>query len=205
VYQQAGYFALERNLLYLEKVEPQQKAAGFNSFIKIVRQQVTPAEFDRMVSTLPPDSAALVMNPPFSASWIPLSQTNPVLLAVARELFAGSDERIFDIGRQQFIADIGGVYKLFIRVATPAYVAARAGKIYQTYNRDSGNMRVVGSGEHHFDVVVENHPRPSRTLWHYIRGGIAGTLELTGVRSPTVVITEGGQEQPRSVYHVSWS
>jgi hypothetical protein len=184
-------------------VEPLQKAAGFNSFIKTARQLVTPAEFDRMVAKLPPDSAAIVVNSPFTTNWIPVSLTNPVLLAVGELL--GSDERIFEVGRRQFMTDISSVYKLFIRVASPAYVAERAGKIYDTYNRNSGMMRVVESGERSLDVVVENYPMPSRTLWHYIRGGIAGTLELTGVRALAVRISEGGEEQPRCLYHVSWS
>jgi hypothetical protein len=186
-------------------VDPHQKAAGFNSFIKTVREAVPPADFERLVGSLAPESAELITRPRFSTSWIPLALTNPVVIAVGEHLLGGSPERIFEIGREQFIADIGGVYKIFIRIASPAYVAERASKIYETYNQNSGKMRVISSTEKSLEVVVEDYPKPSPTVWHYVRGCIAGTLELTGAKQLRVVIAEGGEAHPRCLYRVTWS
>lgn len=184
---------------------PQTKAAGFNSSITTVRGMVTKEEFERFVAGLPPVSAALIQAPPLAMSWIPMEQTIEVHGRIFSDLFRGDPERMFEFGRRQFLADMNTMYKAFIRVASPRFVAGRAASIYETYTRDAGTMKVARDEERLIDLLVEGHPFPTTGNWAYLRGTVHAVIELTGVKDVKVKIAEGGGGSARCLYRITWS
>jgi hypothetical protein len=180
------------------------KAAGFSSFLTVLRTMVPADRLEPFFTTLPADTLALIKHPPLPITWIPLDTSAVLYEAVHERLFGGDVERIFEAGRAQMKADMRGLYRVFIRIASPAYVAARTTQIWETYVRDAGKMRLVVEEPHLLEIEVTGHTRPSRAFWHFLRGNIHGVIELTGVKSPKVTILSGGGSGPDTRYRVTW-
>jgi len=180
------------------------KAVGVASFIAVLRDMIPADQLEKFFTTLPPATLEIVRKPPLPVTWIPVEHTFPLYEGAFDKLFAGDVDRIFEVGRSQLKADLRGIYRIFIRIATPAFVAARTSQIWETYTRNGGEMKLVVDQPHLLEIEVTNHPRPSRGIWHFVRGSIHGVMELTGVKSPKVAIISGGGAGPSTRYRVTW-
>ncbi len=180
------------------------KAAGFNSTVTTLRKMVSPDRFEAFVARLPPDTASLVHKPPIATSWLPFPRIVPLYEGAHRDLFGGSDEQVFDLGRRQMRDDLNTLYRIFMRVASPQFVVERATQIWGTYLRDAGHIAVTRNEDRLIEVLADGYPAMSPTMWHYVRGMIHGTVELTGVPSLKTVIIEGGGRGTVCKLRVTW-
>ena len=184
---------------------PEIKAAGFNSFIATLRRMVPGPAFDEFVVGLPRESAALILEPPLALSWIPLEHAEPVYTIAFERLFNRDPVKMFELGRAQVRADMTGIYRMFLRITSPAFVAARTSDIYKLYVRGCGTLRIVGEQPGRLEVLLEGRPYPSAPFYHLLRGTVFGTMELTGVKQLNVIIVEGGGNSPRCHIRVTWA
>lgn len=167
---------------------PELKAAGVNSLIGVLAQMTTPDRFAAFVRSLPPATASLVTRPRLAQEWVPLAEVDPLFTMSLDGLFDGDLRCFFELGRRQLRADMCGIYRVFLRVASPAFVADRAAAISDVYRRACGTLRIVGRTDHSLDILISERPFPSAPLFEYQRGSISGALELTGVKDLTVDI-----------------
>ncbi len=184
---------------------PELKAAGFNSLIAVLRGMVSAPAFENFVAALPQECADLIRQPPLALSWIPLAHAAPVHKVAFEHLFAREPAKMCELGRLQLRADMTGIYRLAIRVASPSYIAERASKIYALYARGAGTLRAVVDQPGRMEFLLEDRPLPSSPFYHYLRGNILGVIELTGVQRVSVTIVEGGGTTPRCLFRVTWS
>jgi len=185
--------------------QPEAKAAGFNTSLTVARALAGDERWRRFVAALPPDDAALVEHPPLAMSWLPLERVIRIHNAIFRDLFDGDPAKAFELGRRQFQSDLSTLYRMFIRVASPKYVIERAARIYETYVRNAGTMRVTDERATSVALVVEGHPSREPLFYEYLRGSIVATLEMTRVKAPSVRILEVGFDSGRWVYQLTWS
>lgn len=183
---------------------PLIKAAGFNSLITTLRGMVTGPAFDELVAVLPRSCADLILEPRLAMSWIPLEQAEPAYPLIFELLFNRDPVKMFELGRAQLRADMSGIYRSFLRIATPAFVAARASEIYGVYARDCGTLRLVVDQPGRIEILLEGRPLPSPSFYHYFRGSVFGAIELTGVKQLGVTIAEGGGNSSRCQLRVTW-
>jgi hypothetical protein len=183
---------------------PQIKAAGFNSFIATLRGMVPGPTFDEFVAGLPRASGALILEPPLALSWIPLEHAAPLYPLAFERLFDRDPVKMFELGRMQLRADMTGIYRMFLRIASPAFIAARTSDIYKLYARDCGTLRTVVDQPGRLEVLLEGRPFPSMPFYYFFRGTVFGTMELTGVRQLSVIIVEGGGNASRCQFRVTW-
>lgn len=180
------------------------KAAGFNSCIATLRGMVTGPALDELVTVLPRACADLILEPPLAMSWIPLEHAEPIYPLVFEHLFNRDPVKMFELGRAQLRVDMSGIYRMFLRVSTPAFVAARASEIYGVYARDCGTLRPVIEQPHRIELLLEGRPFPSQAFYYYLRGSVFGAIELTGVKQLSVTIIEGGGISSRCQLRVTW-
>ncbi len=109
-----------------------------------------------------------------------------------------------DIGREQMREDLGGIYKMFVRLASPQYVANRAAAIYTTYTRNAGAMSKTNEGDHFVDIRLEGVPRPTTVYYALRRGNSLGALEATGVKDARCEIIAGGGSDSFALYRGTW-
>ncbi len=184
---------------------PQIKAAGFNSLVATLRGMVPGPAFDEFVAGLPRVSAALILEPPLAMSWIPLEDAMPVYTVASERLFQRDPIKMFELGRTQLRADMTGIYRMFLRVASPAFIAARSSEIYKLYTRGCGTLRTVIEQPGRIEVLLEDRPLPSPAFYHYLRGTVFGAMELTGVKQLNVTIAEGGGNSSRCLFRITWA
>jgi len=182
---------------------PELKAAGLNSLLTVLARMVPPKVFEGWLHTLPTTTEELLTRPRYAQEWVPLEHINPLYVAALADLFGGDTSRMFELGRQQLRNDMTGMYRVFLRVASPAFVASRTGAIYGVYARHCGTLRVVDDGEHFLDVALEQRPFPSEAFFHYLCGSIHGALELTGIDDLNVSIV-GAPAADTRLYRATW-
>jgi hypothetical protein len=185
--------------------EAESKAAGLISWLKVARQNSGADEWARFLAALPPESRALVERPPLPVTWLPAATTTAIIDKASEMLFGGDVDKQIEVARQQLRNDLSTIYRVFIKVASPKYVASRAAAIYGTYFRNNGTMRVIAETDNSVDIVVEGVRLPSPSQYANFRGSILGALELTRVKNPRVVIVSGGGATETScLYRASW-
>lgn len=185
--------------------EPEGKAAGFITVSELLREAASPDDWRDYLAALPPDIAKLVEHPPFPSAWLPSRVFFTMLDIAGQKLMRNDPQRAFELGRQQMRRDLTGIYRIFIRIASPQYVIERAAKIWGTYTRNAGEFRVVEKGDRNTTAECAGIPFPSPFYWSYLRGCVHGSLELTGVKGLDVSIVEGGDYQPRALFRTRWS
>lgn len=184
---------------------PALKAAGFNSLTSVLRSMASDADFQRFTEALPPGSREAVSCPPLAVTWVPLTDAAPIWEAAYEHLFARNDERMFELGRLQLRTDMLGIFRLVLRVATPAFVASRTGEIYASYTRNCGSLRSVLSEPRRLHILMDERPLSSKPFCEYMRGSVFGVLELTGVRELAVTIGERNATSSRCRFESAWA
>jgi hypothetical protein len=183
---------------------PMMKAAGVNSLVAVLVTMVPKERLSAWVKHLPAASAALIERPTMHQSWVPLEDVNPLWTESLTGLFDGDLHKLFELGRLQLRADMSGIYRVFLRVASPGFVADRAAAIYGVYVQHCGALTVVNRFEGGLDIAVTERALPSLALFEYLRGSIFGALELTGISNLQVTITAAPHDDER-VYRATWS
>src|SRR5262245_11843678 len=134
-------------------MEAEGKAAGLLSFLEVLREMAPPDRMDAFARELPAETAALLETPPFPTAWLPQRHFMRMLATAQRVLFDGALEPLQELGRRQIGRDLSTVYKLLVRmVTTPHGMADRAARIWGTYVRNGGELRVLERREHTIDL-----------------------------------------------------
>lgn len=184
---------------------PEIKAAGFNSIIDVAREMAGPAAFARFVDTLPAHTADFIHHPRLATAWLPLAESSDFTERLLADLFAGDTDKMYELARRQFLRDLSTVYRIFIRLGSVSFIARRVSNLYTTYVRDAGSMRLVRDEQRVVEVEVQDHPYPSRALWHYMRGTVQGATEASGARGVSTQIVDGGGDLDRRCrLRVTW-
>lgn len=184
---------------------PEIKAAGLNSLVTVLRTMVSGDAFDAFVAELPPACAALIRQPPLALSWISLEHAAPLFPLSFERLFDRDPAKMFELGRLQLRADMTGIYRIFLRIASPRIIGARTGEIYRMYTRECGTLRTVVDEPGHLELLVQDRSFASPALYHYLRGCVFGVFELTGVKRLVVTQIEGGGDSSRCQFRVTWA
>lgn len=183
---------------------PQLKAAGVNSLIGVLRGMSAPDAFEAFVSGLPDECAALVREPPLVVSWVSLEHSVPLYAHAFEHLFRGSVLKMIELGRLQLRADMSGMYRAFLRIASPSFVLARTSNIYELYTRGCGSLRTIDSQPGCVTVLMEDRPLPSDAFYQYMCGTFEGAIELTGAKDVSVSIIAGGGTSSACRFRVTW-
>ncbi len=173
--------------------------------MSVAREMVGAAVFDRFVETLPPHLADYFLHPRLATNWLPLDDCMAITRHILDELLDGDFERVFEVARRQFKADLSTVYRVFVRLGSVAAVARRTATVYATYSRNAGSMSVVREEDHLIEVEVIDHPSPSPHVWQFIRGNVHGAAEASGAHAVKTSIVDGGGNRPRCRIRVTWS
>jgi len=179
------------------------KAAGLKSLFTALQQLAPPGAFEPWVHALPTTMAELLLRPRYAQEWVLLEQVHPLYVSALDDLFGGDTDKMFEAGRLQLRTDLLGIYRVFLRVASPAFVADRAAAIYGVYARCCGTLSVTDRGQHFLDARVEQRPFPSEAFFHTLRGAMHGALELTGVSGLRVEIV-GAPAADTRLYRATW-
>jgi hypothetical protein len=185
--------------------QAESKAAGFNSTVAMLREMCPPERFRALEQALPPETVELVRRPPLPLTWIPNRHIRVLQNAAWRVAFRGDLRPMVELSRRARLADLGTIYRLFVRLASAEFALSRAAKLYTTYTRNNGTLEVSSQGKGFAELTFRGLHDPSPAVWAYCEGAIHAVLEMTGLESGQVKIQRGGGGDPDCTFHVRWS
>jgi hypothetical protein len=176
------------------------KATGMDFLRKKLRKNGNGAE-EALLAELTADEADLYANA-LAVSWIDVAKAARVYDVAARAIYPKSAEPLVDLGRDMARADLTGIYKVLLRVATIPMVVERTARLWSTYHR-RGTARIVREGDaKRADLVIDGYPDLPEAIRVNISGYVQGVLDLTGSKNPQVSHIGGSPDAWR--WHVTW-
>jgi hypothetical protein len=184
--------------------EPELRAVGFNAWVRELRQIAAPDRFADLVTALPAPTAALVDRPPAPDEW--LSYSHPfALVHLAHERLFHGDERITsNVSRRIVGQDLRGLYRVFVRLTSPEFVIDRAARLWPTYWRNNGTVRVEPVNGEHVRVRFEGLSHATPLFWTLQCGLVRGVTEATRIASVSVRILDGRDSPSDCTFDVTW-
>jgi hypothetical protein len=177
------------------------KWIGLAAFIEAARRQLGDPAWASAVARLPDATRALFAAPPVAIAWVPAEHYFALLDALV-EHGGGRTDLVREVARDQVQRDLRGIYRLFVRLASPDFIAQRAASLYGTYWRGNGTLHVERSTGGSLEVVFEGVPRMHTAFVSAQLGGIQAALEATGVAGVRVVVAQTSERGMR--VRASW-
>ncbi|MFO0580709.1 MAG: hypothetical protein U0229_00405 [Anaeromyxobacter sp.] len=157
---------------------------------------------DALAVALPPELAQLVQEPPLAGEWIPEVQFVALVHAIADVL--GLDDAAAaarNRARSRTLFD-SPTYRILMAVFSPAALVRFSGKRWSNFHRGS-TLEVSGASDDGVRFVLDFPTAlfDLRALGMFAQA-FAAALELSGGRSPDVLIEEAGPTRCR--YRAIW-
>jgi hypothetical protein len=184
--------------------EPESKAVLFNTVVEVLRETTSPAAFQALLAALPPETAQLVERPPLPVAWLPHTHSFALVRSACAVLYGGDEERTSDLARRAVLRDLNSLYRLFIKLSSPQYVIDRATRMWETYWRNNGTVRVEREGPGSTLVHYEGMAHATSLFWSMQCGSLRGVMEATGVQGIEVRIIEGRNDPNRCTVRARW-
>lgn len=184
--------------------EAQSKASAFNGTIELLRRQLSPETLAELKAALPGDTMRLFEVRPLPMEWIPAIHLRRLLIATHGICFACELGKMRELGRQVMLTNFRGIYRVFIRLASPQFIVDRAAQVWAKHSRHSGTMTARSVDEHTAEVTYIGVAHPSPPHWAFLHGGILAGLEASGAKNVAVRIISGGGRQPDCIVRVTW-
>jgi hypothetical protein len=184
--------------------EPENKAVSFNTLVEVLREITPPAAFQALLAALPRETAQLIERPPLPPTWLPYIHTFTLVRTACDVHFGGDEERTSELARRAVVRDLNSLYRLFTRFASPQYVIDRATRMWDTYWRNNGTVRVEREGSAATLVHFEGMAYATSLFWTMQCGSLRGVMEVTGVQGIEVRIIEGRDDPHGCTIRARW-
>jgi hypothetical protein len=139
------------------------------------------------------------------SSWYPIERAMIEPTRVLCELVEEpADEVAWALGR--FSADFAlrGLFRIFVRLGSPAFIAKRASHLFSTYY-DNAVLRVHSTGPRHATLYLLEFPEPNRLVERRIGGYMERAVEISGARYvQSTVVSSLAAGDERGEYHFTW-
>ncbi len=187
------------------RAPPQTKGTSVAAVIRFVEREWGSEGLARLAAEVkPPEAAKLLNGQILAGSWYPFAHF-VALLETAEVLFGG----LGDIGRREGMYcaewDLRGVYRVFIKLASPSFLVERAGKVWRQYY-DSGELVVLESTPTSVVFELRDFAAPHRAHCETVLGWSQRAAELTGVGKVTGSHTRcRARGDSKCVFRIEWS
>jgi hypothetical protein len=152
-----------------------------NSFDWVVEQHGKES-WKKIIEDIPKDSQQYISDGIiFSSEWYPFKVFIDINKAIINKYGNGNHKIIYEIAKNGAIKNMNSIYKIFMKIASPAYVTKKAAAIYSQFYT-FGQMKVHTSEPTRVVLHLEGvHNEP--IFFERISGYITGVLTLTKVKN----------------------
>ncbi len=164
-----------------------------------------PAQYKEWENTLPADSKKIFCDAILATDWYPLQAGGVAPTRhVARFYGNNTKKAAWEMGRYSAELALTGIYKVFIKVATPAFIIDRASKIIETYYRPA-ELKVVERPAKGVVLHILNFPGLDSVIEYRICGWIERALEINNLKSIKIDIPQSITKGNKiSEFRISW-
>lgn len=124
-----------------------------------------------------------------ASSWVDLPVAFEIYARAAERLYPTEHEPMRRLGREIGRIQMTGIYKVFLRIATPEFLVSRVSHLWRTFY-DHGQATVEAFTRDSGVLVVGGFPELVHTQREYIAGYLIILLELTGAHGVRVTLME---------------
>jgi len=147
-----------------------------------------PDKYSYWLAMLPEKSRKIFSEMVLSTNWYSLQDAAVVPTEVlGRILFNSAEKGAWECGRFSAETALTGIYKFFVKAASPVYIIERAGRVLATYYQPC-KMEAVEKGDDYVILRISLFEEPSRLIEARICGWIERAMEIHGVSFVTVTI-----------------
>ena len=134
-------------------------------------------------------------------SWITIEEGAEIMDAAATMLFGGGSRALRMVARLNARQNLGGIYKVFLRIPSIEFVLKRLSNIWHTFF-DTGEARVENFTGKQATLVVEKFPEYPEILRESVCGFIEQLLEMTGAKQ--VGVTRETSDPQAWRWRITW-
>lgn len=163
-----------------------------------------PAQYERWKAELSAESRT-VLEHGIVTSWYPLERAMIEPTQVLCDLVAEpADDVAWEIGRYSADFALRGIFRIFVRLGSPAFIIKRASHVFSTYYTNAV-LRVLDSSSHHATLCLLEFPEPNHLVERRIGGYMERAVELSGGRDvESTVVTSLAAGDERTEFQFAW-
>lgn len=164
--------------------ETKIKGISFLHMGLFVEQEFKAAGVQRLHAALAPEVLETLQSS-YGHEWYPLAHLVEVEKAVATLFFAGDASQMERFGHFDGLRQIGGIYRIMLKLATPPFLLKQSARIWRTY-MDRGELVIQDEGPNTATVAVSGYD-PLHVVHCYENiGTFRAGLEVCGAKAPVV-------------------
>jgi len=180
------------------------KGSAVKSIPEFIRK-FHPEKYSAWMDLLPEPSRQIFTDGVLPSNWYSLQDAAIVPTeALGKLIFGDAVKGAWQCGRYSAESALTGIYKFFIKAASPFFIIDRAGKIFSTFYQPSV-MEVVERGSDYVVLHISRFDEPSILIESRIAGWIEKAMEIHGVSFVTVDIRKSlAKGDPLTEIFVKW-
>jgi hypothetical protein len=180
------------------------KGSPVRSLQRFLEAELTPAQRDAVLATLPADFAARLRGPILATETIPVHLLNQMTEEAARAKHEPLEAFARRAGHQGAGDAVKGIYRFFALVLTPPALLGRASQMWSSlYNR--GTMRVENQTDRGATIKLLDFPSEAVGCAR-VTGWIERIGELTGAKNVRVQHVQCyAKGAPHCEWTIAWS
>lgn len=149
------------------------------------------AQYNNWIQTMPESSQTIMNNAIFANNWYPMKDAAVEPTKAIAKMFYNNDIKKAALEAGHFSAEVGlkGVYKIFVRIASPNYIMERAGRVFTSYYSPS-DIKVLNKHDNGLTLHITKFPEPEEVIEYRIAGWCERALEFTNCKNVKANITK---------------
>lgn len=149
------------------------------------------AQLNNWIQAMPESSQVIMGSAIFANNWYPMKAAAVEPTKAIAKLFYNNDIKKAALEAGRFSAEIGlkGVYKIFVRIASPNYLMERAGRVFTSFYSPT-EISVVNNHDKGLTLHITKFPEPEEVIEYRIAGWCERALEFTNCKDVKANITK---------------
>jgi hypothetical protein len=169
--------------------------------VKRMFTQQPPAVKGSFFASLGPEEKRVIESA-LATQWLPIEVVGSIFSKAAAALYPGNQRGLEELGRQQALDNLSGMYRPLMRVMTVSFAVQQVAKLWKSYFDEGKASGAQENGEKSAWLTVEEYPGLPSASRRVITGYVRGVVELCGAKGVQVSHDEGRPE--KWAWSVTW-
>lgn len=181
------------------------KGTAFKSTVMFFKKHLGEEGYLELIKEMPPEEASILESSILVSGWYEFSLLRKLMKKAEGKVIVPPGRTIaWELGRYSADAAVTTVYKIFFKLAEPAYIIKKSFSLFPAYY-DSGALELVTMENRKAIMRLKNFNEPSPEFCGRIQGWMQRIMELTG-RKNVIIFHPSCRVKgaPYCEYHGRW-
>jgi hypothetical protein len=162
-------------------------------------------DYNKWFDSLSDKSKAIYVGPIDATKWYPVEDGAIEPTVVLSKYFFNGDAHkgAWESGRYSAYKALTGIYKIFVKAASPTYIIQRASRVFATYYRPC-EMKLASSKSHSCIVEISEMEQNLDIIEQRILGWIEQALEISGSKNVKLELKQKSENEVVKEIFISW-